>query len=152
VASNLERAHWRPKRGEITSASVIVAFTVAKPPAMDRLTTMVHCDALKLLGTWRTGGKRPTPAGIITAGHRASGYGEPSSDRVRAYLGAKIFYSPRLSTLRRARIIVTGANPSARSPTARFSASEIFLVIVPWQSSSEVRTARLEEPCSPFSI
>jgi hypothetical protein len=39
-------------------AQVIVAFTVVKPPAMDGLTTTVHCDVLKLLGTWRTGGKR----------------------------------------------------------------------------------------------
>jgi hypothetical protein len=148
----LERARWRPKRGEVTGASVIVAFTVAKPPAMDGLTATVRCDLLKLLGTWRTGDKRPTLARIITAGHRASGYGEPSSDCVRAYLGTKIFYSPRLSTLRRAQITTTGANPSAGSPAVRFSVSEIFLVTVPWQSSSEVLTARLEEPCSPFSM
>jgi hypothetical protein len=152
VASNLERVRWWPERGEVTSVSVIVAFTVAKPPAMDGLTTTVHYDVLKLLGTWRTGGKRPTPARIITADHRASGYGEPSSDHVRAYLCAKIFYSPRLSTLRRARITTIGANPGAGSPAARFSVSEIFLVTGPWQSLSEVLTARLEEPCSPFSM
>jgi hypothetical protein len=70
-----------------------MAFTVAKPPVMDGLTTRVHCDVLKLLGTWRTGGKWPTSARIITAGHTASGCGEPSSDWVRAYLGAQIFYS-----------------------------------------------------------
>jgi hypothetical protein len=35
-------------------ARVIVAFTVAKPPAMDVLTTIVHCDVLTLLCTWRT--------------------------------------------------------------------------------------------------
>ena len=104
---------WRPiwrehaggrRGGKVTSASVIVALTVAKPPAMDGLTTTVHCDVLKLLGTWRKDGKRPTPVRIISAGHRQSGYGELSSDLVRAYLGTKIFYSPRLSTLRRARI------------------------------------------------
>jgi hypothetical protein len=47
----LERARWRPERGEVTGASVIVAFTVAKPPATYELTTTVHCDVLKLLGT-----------------------------------------------------------------------------------------------------
>jgi hypothetical protein len=100
VVLNLEKARWRPERGEVTGASVIVDFTVAMPPVMDRLTTMVYCDVLQLLGTWRTGGKQPTPARIISAGRRPGGYGELSSDRVRAYLGAKIFYSPRLSTLR----------------------------------------------------
>jgi hypothetical protein len=126
--ASIYRIHqrWRPiwkgslAIGEMGSAlaRVIVAFTVAKPPAMDGLPTMVHCNMVKLLGTWRTGGKQPTPARIITAGHRASGYGEPSSVRVRAYLGAKIFYSPRLSTSRRAWITATGANPGAGSPAA----------------------------------
>jgi hypothetical protein len=93
VASNFAKARWQPEGGKVTGASVIVAFTVAKPPAMDGLPTTVHCNVVKVLGMWRTGGMRPTPARIITAGHRTSGYGEPSSDRVRAYLGAKIFYS-----------------------------------------------------------
>jgi hypothetical protein len=85
VASNLKEVCWQPERGEGTGASVIVAFTVARPPAMDGLTAMVHCDVLNLLGTWRMVGKRPTPARAISAGHRSSGYGEPTSDRVRAY-------------------------------------------------------------------
>jgi hypothetical protein len=100
--ANLDGKCWRPERGEVTGASTTVAFTMAKPPAMDGLPTTLHCNVVKLLGTWRMGGRRPMPARIITTGHRASGYGEPSSDQVRAYLGAKIFYSPRLSTLRRA--------------------------------------------------
>jgi hypothetical protein len=79
------------ERGNVL-ARAIVAFTVAKPPVMDVLATMVHCDVLKLLGTWCTVGKRPMPARIISAGRRPSGYGEPTSDRLRAYLGAKIFY------------------------------------------------------------
>ena len=133
-------------------ARVIVAFTVAKPPAMDGLPTTVHCNMVKLLGTWRTDGKRPTPARSISACRRPSGYGELSSDRVQANPGAKIFYSPQLSTLRWARIAATGANPRAKLLAARFSASQIFLVTVPWQSSSEVLTARLEGPCSPFSM
>jgi hypothetical protein len=97
---------WRVggRRGEVTSASAIVAFTVARPPAMDGLATRVHCDVLNLPGTWRTIGKRPTPVKIIPAGRRPSGYGELNSDRVRANPGAKIFYSPQLSTLRGARI------------------------------------------------
>jgi hypothetical protein len=72
------------ERGKVL-AQVIVAFTVARSPAMDGLTAMVHRDVLQLLGTWRTVGKRPTPARAISAGHRSSGYGEPTSDRVQAY-------------------------------------------------------------------
>jgi hypothetical protein len=111
---------WRRRAGDqrergSSQARVIVAFTMAKPPAMDGLPTTVHYNIVKLLGTWCTGSKRPTPSRIFTAGHRASGYGEPSSDQVRAYLGAKIFYSPQLSTLRRAWITATGANSGAGS-------------------------------------
>jgi hypothetical protein len=75
-------------------------FHHGEPPVMDRLTTTVDCNVLKLLGTWRTDGKWPTPAKIISADRRRSGYGEPPSDRVRANPGVKIFYSPWLSTLR----------------------------------------------------
>jgi hypothetical protein len=63
-----------------------VAFKVARPPAVDGLTAMVHCDVLKLLGTWRTVGNWPTPMRVISVGRRPSGYGEPTSDQVRAYL------------------------------------------------------------------
>jgi hypothetical protein len=107
-------------------ARVIMAFTVAKPPTMDGLPTTVHCNVVKLLGTWHTDGKRPTPARSISVGRRPSGYGELSSDRVRANPGAKIFYSPRLSTLRWARIAATGTNPGAGSPAARCAAPKIF--------------------------
>jgi hypothetical protein len=79
-----------------------VAFTEARLPAKDELRISVHCNVVMLIGTWRMGGKRPTPARIILVGRRTSGYGEPSSDLVRTYPGAKIFYSPWLSTLRRA--------------------------------------------------
>jgi hypothetical protein len=130
VASNFEKLRWRPERRGNVLARVIVAFTVAKPPAMDGLATMVHCDVLKLLGTWRTVGKRPTPTRIISAGRRPSGYGEPTSDRVRAYPGAKIFYPPRLSTVRQARITATGANPGAGSPAARCSEPVIFFSLL----------------------
>jgi hypothetical protein len=118
VASNLKKARWRPERQEVTGASVIVAFTVAKPPPIDGLIATVHCAMLKLLGMWRMDGKQPTPAKIILASCRTSGYGEPPSDQIRANPGAKIFYSPRLCTLRWARIAATGANPGARSPAA----------------------------------
>jgi hypothetical protein len=79
---------WLPERGKVTGVSAIVAFTVARPPAMDELTAMVHCDVLKLLGTWRTVGKRPTPTRVISAGRRPSDYAGPSLS------GAKIFTPP----------------------------------------------------------
>jgi hypothetical protein len=66
-------------------ARVIVAFTMARPPAMDGPASMVYCDVLQLLGTWRTVDKRPTPARAIAAGRRSSGYSELTSDRVLAY-------------------------------------------------------------------
>ena len=103
-----------------------MAFTVAKPPAMDGLAIRVHCDVLNLAGTWRTISKQPTPAKIILAGRRPSGYGEFNSDRVRANPGPKIFYSPQLSTLCWARITVAGANPGTRSPTVRCNVPKIF--------------------------
>jgi hypothetical protein len=76
VALNFEGEGWWPERGGESPAQVIVAFNVAKPPAMDALTAMVHYDMLKLLGTWRTNGRWPTLARIISAGRRPSGYGD----------------------------------------------------------------------------
>ena len=66
-------------------ARVIVAFTMARPPAMDGPALTVYSDMLQQLGTWRTVGKWPMPSRAISAGRRSSGYGEPTSDRVRAY-------------------------------------------------------------------
>jgi hypothetical protein len=74
VAPNFDGKGWRSERGGESPPQVIVGFTVAKPPAMDGLTTMVQFDVLKLMGTWRTNGKRTTPARIISAGRRPSGY------------------------------------------------------------------------------
>jgi hypothetical protein len=61
---------------------------------MDGLASMVYCDVLKPLGTWRTVGKRLMPAGIISPDRRPSGYGEPTSDQVRTNPDAKIFSPP----------------------------------------------------------
>jgi hypothetical protein len=73
------------RREEKCTPRVIVAFTMARPPAKDRPASTVYCDVLQLLGTWFTVGKRPTPVRAISVGCRSSGYGEPTSDRVRAY-------------------------------------------------------------------
>jgi hypothetical protein len=113
------------ERGNVLTR-VIMVVTVARPPAIDRLATRVHCDVLNLPGTWHKIGKRPTPTKIIPASRRPSGYDELKSDRVRANPGAKIFYSPQLSTLRWERITVVGANPGARSPAASCNAPKIF--------------------------
>jgi hypothetical protein len=119
VASNLKEVCWRPERGEVTCAGDTVAFTVSRSPAMDGLAKAIHCDVLNHPGMWRTSSNRPTPVKIIPAGRRPSGYGELNSDRVRANPCAMIFYSPQLSTLRWARIVVAGANPGAGSPAAK---------------------------------
>ena len=76
------------ERGNVL-ARVIVAFTMAKPPAMDELATMVHYDVLKLLGTWRMVGKRPAPARTNSADRNPSGCGELPVDRVRVYLAPR---------------------------------------------------------------
>jgi hypothetical protein len=83
----LKKPRWRPRRGDESPAQVIVAFTVAKPPTMDGCSSMVYCDVLKPLGTWRMVGKRLAPARVIST----SGYGSQSGDRARAYPGAKMF-------------------------------------------------------------
>jgi hypothetical protein len=96
-----------------------VAFTVARPPAIDRLAKVLHCNVLNLPGTWRMSSNRPMPVKFIPASRRPSGYGELNSDRVRANPGAKIIYSPQLSTLRWARIAAASANPGAGSPATK---------------------------------
>jgi hypothetical protein len=109
------RLIWRRCAGDRregkSPGSANVAFIEARLLVKDGLPIAVHYDVEMLLGMWRMGGKRSTPARIISVGRRISGYGEPSSDRVRTYPGDKIFYSPWLSTLCRARIAATGANP-----------------------------------------
>jgi hypothetical protein len=91
VDPNFGRESWRSKREGESPAQVIMAFTVAKPPAMDRRTSTVYCDVLKPLGMWRTVNKRPASARVISVGRRTSGYGGQSGDRARAYPSAKIF-------------------------------------------------------------
>jgi hypothetical protein len=63
-----------------------VAFTVARPPAMNEHGKEIHCDVVLRLGTWRAVGKRPTPARTILADRRPSGYAELTVNYVRAYL------------------------------------------------------------------
>jgi hypothetical protein len=152
VAPNFEREGWWPKRGGESPGQVIVAFTVAKPPAIDGLTAMVHCDVLKLLGTWRTVGKRPTPARIISIGRRTSGYGEPTSDRVRAYPASRsLLCHDYLLTREHESYHRRGSRREGHQRRGEMNL-KIFSCIVPWPSSSVVLTARFEEPCSPFSM
>jgi hypothetical protein len=128
VAPNFGRESWRPKRGGESPAQVIVAFTVAKPPVMDKLTSTVYFDVLKPLGTWHTVGKRPAPTRVISASRRTSGYGGRSGDRARAYPGAKIFSPPADICTQSARI-ATPARITARSSLATHSLNlKIFFV------------------------
>jgi hypothetical protein len=94
------RRHAVERREGKSPGNANVAFTEARLPVMDGLPIAVHCNVLMLLGMWCMGGRRPTPVRVISVNRRTSGYGEPSSDQVRANPGDKIFYSPRLSTLR----------------------------------------------------
>jgi hypothetical protein len=72
-------ARWRPERMEVTSVGCTVAFTVARPPAMDDLLQGFTVTCLNLPGMWRTISKRPTPVKIIPDSHVPSGYGELNS-------------------------------------------------------------------------
>jgi hypothetical protein len=60
------RRHAVDRREGKSPGSANVAFTEARLPAMDGLPIAVHCDVVMLLGTWRMGGKQPTPARIIS--------------------------------------------------------------------------------------
>jgi hypothetical protein len=42
---------WKGEE-EVTGASAIVAFIVAKPSAMDKFPITVHCDVVTSLSTW----------------------------------------------------------------------------------------------------
>jgi hypothetical protein len=128
VAPNFGRESWRPKRRGESPAQVIVAFTVAKPPAMDGRTSTVYCDVLKHLGPWRTVGKRPAPARVISTGRRTSGYGGQSGDRARAYPGAKIFSPPADICTQSARIATTARITTWSSPVAHSLHLKIFFV------------------------
>ena len=113
---------WKGSAGgrreeEVTGASAIVAFIVAKPPAMDRLPITVHCDVVTSLSTWhgrrtvssadasvtdRGGTRRPvwpatgfTPPRIFSpcpdvisqAGENCGGKSPVSSSRHRRFFG-----------------------------------------------------------------
>jgi hypothetical protein len=75
-------ARRQPERGEVTGAGDTVAFIVARPLTMNGYAKAIHCDVVLHLGTWRTGGKRPTLARLISTGRRASGYGGITGDWV----------------------------------------------------------------------
>jgi hypothetical protein len=107
------------ERRSCAGAGDTVAFTMPRPPTMNKHAKAIHCDMVFRLSTWSTCDKRPTPARLIPTGRRASGYGEFNSDRVRANPGTKIFHSPQLSTLRWARIAAASANSGTRSPAAK---------------------------------
>jgi hypothetical protein len=68
-------------------ARVTVAFTGATTQMIDRPSIVTYGDVVTLLIMWHTGGKRPTPARIISAGHRVSGYDgqHTTSSAVRSF-------------------------------------------------------------------
>jgi hypothetical protein len=74
VAPNLEKGSLRPERWVSHRSETTVAFTMAMNQAIDEVSTAVYCDVLSLPNTWRPGGKRRTPAMVISTGRRESGY------------------------------------------------------------------------------
>jgi hypothetical protein len=107
--SEFKKRSWRPKRGDESPWRSTVAFTEALSQAMDRLPTVVYSDVVTPQITWRTSGKQPTPARIISAGRRASGYGgqHPTSSAVRSFSPRVVIRAP-MGTNR-----IADANPGA---------------------------------------
>jgi hypothetical protein len=48
VASNFEKACWRPERGEVTGASATMAFTGVVSHVMNKLPKEVYYDVVRL--------------------------------------------------------------------------------------------------------
>jgi hypothetical protein len=46
VAPNFGMACWRPERRKVTGAGDTVAFTMARPPAMNGHASVVYCDVV----------------------------------------------------------------------------------------------------------
>jgi hypothetical protein len=69
---NLE---WRAggRREGRALGQVCVAFTVVGLPAMNQLSRAAYCDVVKLQGTWRPIGRRPTPANLSGPAARQGG-------------------------------------------------------------------------------
>jgi hypothetical protein len=95
VASNFEKARRRPKRGEITGANAIVAFTGAESQAMNKLPNSVM------------------PARLTVAGHDGRSGQRPDSPHTGYFRPA-----PTLSSLPAARISKTSVNCGGRSPAS----------------------------------
>ena len=64
MALEFGMARWRSERRKVTGAKRCVAFTVAGLPAINQQSRAAYCDVVKLQGTWRPIGRRPTPANL----------------------------------------------------------------------------------------
>jgi hypothetical protein len=115
--------------------------------AMDRLPTAVYCDVVTLMNTWCPGGKRQTPAWVISTGRRASGY----SGQLTASSAVKIFSPSAIIRTPERTNHNAGEDRGARPPAATGSLNQRSgSVTVPSRSSSDVLTERIEELCSQF--
>jgi hypothetical protein len=115
--------------------------------AMDRLPTAVYCDVVTLLNMWRPGGKRQTPARVISTGRGASGYDGQltASSAVKIFSPSAIIHTPE-HTNRNA-----DEDHGARPPAATGSLNQRSgSVTVPSRSSSDVLIERIEVLCSQF--
>jgi hypothetical protein len=89
---------WRPggRREGRLLAGDIVAFTVARPPAMNGHTSVVYCDMLNLTGSWHPSDGWQNSGEVIWTGDKASGYGGqlPISSTVKIFSPRGVIRAP----------------------------------------------------------
>jgi hypothetical protein len=73
VALEFGMARWRPERGEEHWRKRCVAFTGAGLLVTNQLSRAAYCDVVKLQGTWRPIGRRPTPTNLSGRAVRQGG-------------------------------------------------------------------------------
>jgi hypothetical protein len=128
--------------GKHSQITFLRTFGSRRPP-----TTAVYCDVVTLLNMWCLGGKRQTPARVISTGRGASGYDGQltASSAVKIFSPSVVIRTPEHTNRN------TDEDHGARPPAATGSLNQWSgLVTVPSRSSSDVLIERIEELCSQF--